>query len=294
VLDDGSHFVMGGPTYSEDCAVYSVRPSEAGYATYPTVTFPDNFIVTSEYNLPGLEVSQIQKLTRDSRYKAALQILLCPSGKIHGKLSGFFPGFKTCASDNCDGCVNITQPKFCGGAIDFVTMDEVFRKVVAAARFQLAKRFLSSISSSCTWHSWDGRTCMNSLMSTADAKCHVVRLPFICLLKDDDSGSCIDYADYNDTHAGPRRANKPHRRVFWPFRILSGGINTLLPAQFMNCMQGGTKQGTCSFSICGSILKFKLGGSSNGRSKWKIQFDGAYQKEKQEYLQGWHTVDWNN
>jgi len=147
---------------------------------FPTVTFPDFDSTTS----PHWEYLLLQRQS-STKFRAALQLLICPNGRVDGKLSGFLRPFSICdnTTQPCTGCTNQSMPQYCQGTIDYATLDAAFRKATALSRFQLARNFVSSSEASCSSGSWDGRTCMNSLMAVEASKCHIVNVSFACLAR---------------------------------------------------------------------------------------------------------------
>jgi len=146
-------FVFGVPRFDEQVKQYGVMPADAGTALFVTT-----------------ELDRTQTTDPDNEHKGylwltALQVALCSDGTVQGKL-GMVP----------------SSGSFCSGDLGYSRMDAIFRDAVAVARFQLVKARQETTSAHCSEATWDGRQCMNDLMSDSGAKCHLVKIDHICLV----------------------------------------------------------------------------------------------------------------
>merc|ERR1711871_1315712 len=122
--------------------------------------------------MPGLFQGTDRNLGQ--RVRGAMQVKMCKDGSVKGITS----------TEPLTGRQEGDIPDYvarseCENDDTFIKLDNVFRKTVAFARFQLAKRYKASTSSFCKNDAnWDSTKCMNSLMPES-AQCHFVDLKVV-------------------------------------------------------------------------------------------------------------------
>jgi len=250
-LDGGKHFEFGTPKFPSDMSNWEIKPQEAGYASYPVVIFKD---ADGDHEV---------------HYKAAVQLLICPNHEVTGKASGYLmtvPDKKI-----------VQQKTWCNGKLGFSALDAVFRKVVSIGRFQLVKVLTASTEPTCAASHWDGQTCLNSLMASDEAKCHVVRLSSICVLNA--QSECVPFSWYNENLLWRSFEYKRGYPTLFFYSDNADVGKPTFPISFKQCMVGGTHDGQCSVKICASKFSFKVLTHPRkcppGNCRFRIKFDGA-------------------
>jgi len=238
--------VPGVPAKDSWIRKYSVKPVDATNVAFVTMQM--------KFDPAKGESADEGKITQ--RIKGAMQVKLCKDGSVHGITS---------TARLNDGFTNGVPGKYvqqagCNGKDTYLKVDNVFRKAVALARFELAKKFEEWTNTACNKTTWDGLKCMNSFFPNS-RKCHIV--------------------DATVVPSGPFGMNS--------LRMFTDGWGSAAQLYATgdgnaNTNGNGAKDcanGQCSFKVCAEKLVLHKDGALSGTSltgaklAWKKPSDGT-------------------